>query len=262
VTVAGNTYNFSLLASLGFVPSVSVAVTLTINAGVTIGSVVAGSPAMDLSGLPAGSTVNLINNGYIIGKGGDGANGAMANYPGSGATIIDANLARAGGNAIVGPGTGRTFNITNANGRIWGGGGGGGGGGAYDGGGGGNGTGNAGGGGGGAGGGRGGDGGLLGGSGDMRGGNGVDGSVGPAGVGGTPGSGAQYGTGTTGASGAGGTYGVDGTTGAAPGGTTPAGHTALFSAGGTAGKAIELLGASAPTFLSGNGAPNVLGLVS
>ena len=53
-----------------------------------------------------------------------------------------------------------------------------------------------------------------------------------------------------------------GTTGAAPTGTFPTGHVGTFTAGGTAGKAIELLGAGAPTWISGNGSPNVLGLVS
>jgi hypothetical protein len=49
-----------------------------------------------------------------------------------------------------------------------------------------------------------------------------------------------------GTSGAGGGYGTAGSTGAAAG-TTTTGHFGGFTAGGAAGKAIELSGAAAPT---------------
>ena len=142
--------------------------------------------AMDLSGLPSGSTINLVNLGYIIGQGGSSANGGWASYPGSGTSIASATLAGAGGNAINGPGSGVTFNITNGSGHIWGGGGGGGGSGAYDGFASGNGCGNGGAGGSGAGGGLGGTGGLgvyISG-GNALGGNGVNGTIGVSGAGG------------------------------------------------------------------------------
>lgn len=262
VTISQNGTGFNLLAALGTVVS-AITATVKVSAGVVLQAVTPGTPAMDLSGLPSGSTVNLINLGYIIGCGGDGADGAQVSYPGSGASVFSAPLGKAGSNAITGPGTSNTFNITNGNGHIYGGGGGGGGGGAYDGVSSGNGSANAGGAGGGAGGGKGGRGGrcvyISGGS--SMGIDGNPGTAGPAGIGGTAGSGSSSGTGAVGTSGAGGTYGVAGTTGVVPG-TVVTGHTGAFSAGGAAGKAIELLGAGAPTFLSGGTAPNVLGAVS
>jgi hypothetical protein len=262
VKVNANTTGFNLLAALGTVVG-SITATVIVAAGVVIQAVNTGTPAMDLSGLPAGSTVNLLNSGYIIGCGGDGADGAIASFPGSGTTTLSASIGKAGGNAIIGPGSSSTLNITNGNGHIWGGGGGGGGGGAYDGVSSGNGVGNAGGGGGGAGGGKGGKGGrgvyIAGGG--SSGADGGPGSAGPAGIGGALGAPSTSGTGMAGVSAAGGTYGVAGATGTAPA-TVVAGHTGLFTAGGAAGKAIELLGAGAPTFLSGAGSPNVLGAVS
>lgn len=263
LVVTANTTNFVLTAAIGTVPITATTVTVIVNPGVVIQSVTAGTPAMDLSGLPSGSTVNLINNGYIIGRGGNGAEGAVASYPGSGTTLLSASVAGAGTQAITGPGTGRTFNITNGNGHIWGGGGGGGGGGAYDGEASGNGCGNSGGGGGGAGGGAGGKGGrgvYIGGSGSSAT-DGTPGGAGPNGTGGAAGSLSQSGTGVAAASGAGGGYGVNGTDGTVSG-TVVTGHTALHTTGGVAGKAIELLGASAPTFISGGSSPNVLGIVS
>ena len=261
LTINGNQQNFNLFTALG-APSSAVTVNLTVAAGVVITAVNNATAAMDLSGLPASSTINLVNLGYIIGQGGNGANGGWASYPGSGTSIASAPLAGAGGNAINGPGSGVTFNITNASGHIWGGGGGGGGGGAYDGVSSGNGCANAGGGGGGAGGGIGGTGGLgvyiSGGS--SIGGNGANGTIGAAGAAGIAGTGTAIGNGVVGTAGAGGAYGVAGSTGAAPG-TVVTGHTAAFSAGGAAGKAIALNGGT-ETFISGSSAPNVIGAVS
>lgn len=261
VNISGNAVNFNLFAAAGQ-PSGVVTVNATVAPGVIITSADNLSAALDVSGFASGSTINLTNLGYIIGKGGDGANGGWASYPGSGTSIASSNLAGGGGPAINGPGSGNTLNITNVNGHIWGGGGGGGGGGAYDGFAVGNGCGNAGGGGGGAGGGRGGIGGLgvyISG-GNALGGNGVNGTIGVAGTGGAAGTGTSAGNAIIGVAGAGGTYGVAGSTGVAPS-TATAGHTAVFSAGGAAGKAINLATGTA-IFVSGGSSPNVLGAVS
>lgn len=261
ISIASNITNFNLFTAIGQ-PGSAVTVNLNVAAGVVVNSANNTTASMDLSGLPAGSTINLVNLGYIIGQGGNGANGSWASYPGSGTSIASAPLAGAGGNAINGPGSGVTFNITNGSGHIWGGGGGGGGGGAYDGSSSGNGLGNGGGGGGGAGGGLGGTGGLgvyisAGGS---IGGNGVNGTIGVSGAGGSAGTGTTAGNGLVGVAGGGGAYGTVGTTGQAPS-TAPTGHTAAFSAGGAAGKAIALNGGT-ETFVSGSGSPNVIGAVS
>jgi hypothetical protein len=263
LTITQNTNQWTLLSQFATAPVSAVTVTIIVNLGVVIQSVSPGVPAMDLSGLPAGSTVNLINNGYILGCGGDGATGCIASYPGSGTSLVGSTVGAPGTQAITGPGTGRSFNITNANGHIWGGGGGGGGGGGYDGVSSGNGCANGGGGGGGAGGGRGGRGGtgVYISSANVSGNDGVPGGAGPNGVLGAAGSGSAIGTAVIGVSGAGGDWGAAGATGVAPT-TVVTGHTSRFTAGGAAGKAIELLGASAPTFISGGSAPNVKGAVS
>jgi hypothetical protein len=255
LTITSNVLDWKLLPLLGTL-SGPITVTVTVNLGVCVFASAASEPAMDLSGLPSGSTVNLINNGYILGHGGDGADGAECMFPGSGVTTRAGGVAGVGGNAILGPGLSRSFNVTNVNGHIWGGGGGGGSGGAT--------TSlsssgcaNAGGGGGGAGGGRGGKGGRLepGGNTPQTAGSGSPGTNGPGGVGGSAGTGTITGSAIIGVSGVGGTYGVAGTTGVAPGTIDPASGT--FTAGGAAGKAIELQGAAVPTV-----GGSVLGLIS
>lgn len=254
IQATGDASDFNLIARLGGSPGVASTINVTVNPGVIIR---AGSPvsyAMDLSGLPVGSTVNLINNGYIIGKGGAGGAGACV-FEGTGAdtnNYTSATQGRIGGPAIKAPGTGITFNVTNGSGHIWGGGGGGGGGGASAaavGGG------SGGGGGGGAGGGAGGEPGKNVGAVATIGG---EGGSGINGIGGAGGGGNQTGSGTGEPAGAGGTYGVNGTAGTAAPGSTLVG---VPGAGGTAGKAVDL-NAGPINWVSGSGAPNVLGAVS
>jgi hypothetical protein len=257
LTIASNVVDWKLLPLLGTITG-ALTVTVTVNQGVCCFASSPSEYGVDLSGLPSGSTVNLINNGYILGRGGDGADGAGSSYPGSGETILSSSVAGNGGGAVLGPGLSRTFNVTNTNGHIWGGGGGGGAGGVnvtMTGSGG---TANAGGGGGGAGGGNSGKGGRVQaapGSGVFVASNGLRGTNGPNGVGGTPGAGISTGAATVGVSGAGGTYGVAGTTGGVS--ATTGGAQGYLSAGGTAGKAIELQGAGAPAV-----GGSVLGLIS
>jgi hypothetical protein len=89
-------------------------VTVTINSGVYVYSTSTSSAALTISGGTAGDTVTIINNGYIMGMGGNGG----SNRPGfPGGTAI--NL-----------GVNATINNTNASAYIGGGGGGGGSGGA------------------------------------------------------------------------------------------------------------------------------------
>jgi hypothetical protein len=261
ITIASNCLDWNLKAIVG-----TLGAPATINILVAQGVIVEASnpltPAIDLSGLISGCTINLINLGYIIGKGGDGGDGAVASFPGSGATVLSASLGKPGGKAILGPGSGSTFNITNAGGFIWGGGGGGGASGADDGGGGSNGLGNGGGGGGGAGGGRGGRGGrgVFIGGGSVIAQDGGDASTGPNGTFGAAGTGTNNGTGSIGTAQPGGDFGAVGANGTNPG-TTHAGHFGAFSNGGAAGKAIELSGGTA-VFVSGSSGPNVKGVVS
>jgi len=90
----------------------------TINSGITISSSSTGTPALTINGsFPGG--VQLVNNGTIIGRGGNGGNGANPNGSGTGG---------AGGSGGLAVSVSSSVSINNI-GRISGGGGGGGGGG-------------------------------------------------------------------------------------------------------------------------------------
>jgi hypothetical protein len=252
-TLSSDKTNWNLIDELGFTPSTPIAVTITVEAGVVVRSLAVSIPGMDLSGLPSGSTIALVNNGVIHGRGGRGghANG------GHGVS---------GGDAIKGPGAGVSLTITNGSGRIYGGGGGGGAGGSASetvetspgeftlm-------TSGGGGGGGGAGGGPAGSGANSTGTGASNGQNGTAGTSGESGV---PGSGGNKGVvpsvNAGGDGGDGGDYATAGSAGS-PGtnGTT----NNSGGNGGSAGKAIELNGGSTPTWVSGNTAARVKGAVS
>jgi len=230
---------------------------ITIAAGVVITATSAGNPALDLTGFPGTSVVNITNLGYILGRGGDGGKGGEIG--GAGATITDwtnGSKGRVGGTALKGPGAGVTVNLTNANGFIWGGGGGGGGAGAQkggspcsD---------NGGGGGGGAGGGRGGPEGATGNTVTAVANPGVDGGTGPNGTFGGGGAGAAAGGGQGGTGGAGGDWGVAGSTGQNFGSGN---FFASPGTGGNPGKAVDLNG-GAVNIVSGGGAPNVKGAIA
>jgi len=240
-------------------PAGAVVVNVTVNAGVTITAPDVGTPAIDMRGFAAGSTINLVNLGYILGKGGRGGDGGEIGQGGSTATDYSAGKPGInGGTALLAPGVGITVNITNANGYIWGGGGGGGGGGAAMAGGGGQ-CGNGGGGGGGAGG---GDAGLGGTSCNTVGNNGANGTPGSTGRLGALGAGGA-GKGTTqtagtGTGGAGGDWGSGGQAGVA---ATGGGNVVPPGTSTSGGKAIDLNG-GAVNLLSGGGGPNIKGLIS
>lgn len=253
VTVAGTQTNLNVFALCGS-PAGIVTVNFTTN-NIDIQSLSPATPALDFSGFTSGSTINWTNLGYVLGCGGDGANGAEEGL--SGGTLTTTNAGKAGnpaGNAVQGPGAGITWNITNATGFIWGGGGGGGGGGATA-----SGSptaGNGGGGGGGKGGGRPGLGGSCNTGSAVNGANGLAGGCGRNAVTGTGGAGNSNGGASSGAGGVGGDWAVAGTAGTvSSGGGMPPG------AGGAAGKAINLSGGTA-TFVSGSGGPNIKGAVS
>jgi len=95
--------------------------TLTINNGVFVSSSSTGSYAMtvDTSWAP-GDTVSIVNNGTIVGRGGNGGAGGTDTSP-----PISGNPGSSAGPALL---VQRAINLTNGSGRIAGGGGGGGGG--------------------------------------------------------------------------------------------------------------------------------------
>ena len=120
-TISSDTTNYNIKSAAiaaGWDQTKPLIATVTINAGVYVYSTSTGSYAFDTgSSFFAGSTLALINNGIILGRGGDGGTGGLSfNVAGTaGGTGGPAFIAR------------YAINVTN-NGTIGGGGGGGGGG--------------------------------------------------------------------------------------------------------------------------------------
>lgn len=255
ITIAGGT-DQSLFHLVGS-PSGIVTVNVTVEQGTVLVATSTANGALDTSGFASGSIINLYNTngGFFIGRGGDGGDGGESGGDYFQQDQYSRNLGkngRAGGPAIIGPGSGRTLNVYNGGGYIWGGGGGGGGGDAQP---------NAGvnassaggGGGGGAGGGRGGSGGVTaGGSGTSRAGDGTSGGMGPNAFAGTAGAGASN-SATGYAGGNGGEWGEDGSDGS--------GGSGGYGTGGSGGPAIYPNGATV-NILSGSGSPNIRGSTS
>lgn len=261
ITISQNTKNVRLIDMLGTGLGAAT-VNVVINKGVVVGSDSTLVPAFDCSGFDSGATINIINNGYILGKGGDGGHGASAfDENGPNAIAIYGRAGQPGGTALKGVGVGITLNVTNANGFIWGGGGGGGGGGAsqtIS-------TNSAGGGGGGGGGAGGGAGGLAPNfnnaffTGPVIPGEGQAGTIGSTGTFGAHGTGSSptpSGGGSDG--GDGGDWGTIGTAGVANSAGT---FVAPPGAAGAAGKAVDLFSGTI-NFVSGSTGPNVKGAVS
>lgn len=123
-----STYNLTM-SNGGLVPYGYIAgksdVILTIASGVYVYAGATIVPALDISGLSAGDTFTLINNGYIVGCGGVGGAGA------SGATGTNNQIGSSGSpGSAGGPAISLGFNMTLINNGVIGGGGGGGGGGS------------------------------------------------------------------------------------------------------------------------------------
>jgi hypothetical protein len=111
-TFASTTTNASLnVTSISGYSAGKSDITITVNSGVYLYSTDVGTPGLTLSGGSSGDTVTLVNNGYIMGKGGHGGDGT---YPGG----------QAGGTALS-LGFNTTVNNTNGSAYIGGGGGGG-----------------------------------------------------------------------------------------------------------------------------------------
>ena len=123
VTISSSTQNYCVYSAISSNPSYIAGktnATITINPGVNVGSSATGSYAMLVPGsFNSADTVTIVNNGYIVGAGGNGGaggQGSFAGQPGFGGG--------GGGNALY---VNRPTTVTN-NGTIGAGGGGGGGG--------------------------------------------------------------------------------------------------------------------------------------
>jgi len=126
-TISADTTNFNMKSDAlanGWDGAVKLTMTVTVNSGIVVGSTSTGSYAFDTgANFPTGSTLTLINNGKILGKGGAGGNGTdivgMVLTPTAGASggpALNAQVA---------------LTVDNTSGIIGGGGGGGGGAGGY-----------------------------------------------------------------------------------------------------------------------------------
>ena len=137
ITLSASAYNYDVYANRGgsYVAGIS-DITVTVDAGVYIGSTSTATYAMTVSSsFNAGDTVTIINNGTIEGMGGAGGAAIFAANPGNvglgggnalsvaRATTIQNNSIIAGGGGGGGGGAGYT---PNKGGSDWGGGGGGG----------------------------------------------------------------------------------------------------------------------------------------
>jgi hypothetical protein len=117
-----NLYNAMITA--GWDGQRAVNVNLTIGAGVVFSSSANTIPAFTVGALPANSTVYITNNGFIVGRGGQGVG---KGWPGNGDYNLTAPASANGGTAFI---TTVPVSIDNLNGTIGGGGGGGGAGGS------------------------------------------------------------------------------------------------------------------------------------
>jgi hypothetical protein len=109
LVISSSTHNYNVLTaaqSAGYIAGIT-DLTVTVNNGINVGSTSTATPAFTISGFASGDTVSIVNNGYIVGRGG---NGGTQNTNGNN-----------GGNAMV---VSYSTSITN-NGTIAGGGGGG-----------------------------------------------------------------------------------------------------------------------------------------
>ena len=123
LVISASTYDYNAYTAAGSpADSVPRDVVVTINSGVYVGSTSTGSAGFTVGGpWPAGSTFLIVNNGYLIGKGGAGGGGGAYSAGGAGG---------AGGPAVNLDYSIALTSINNTSGYILGVGGGGGGGGS------------------------------------------------------------------------------------------------------------------------------------
>lgn len=117
VTYSTNTTNATVaIASISGYAAGTSDITVTINSGIYVYSTSTGNSGLTFTGGTAGDTLTIVNNGFILGRGGSGSSGAggastggpalTLSYP---ATINNTNPAAyvAGGGGGGGPGPGR-----------------------------------------------------------------------------------------------------------------------------------------------------------
>jgi hypothetical protein len=99
----GQTSNIAALP--GYVAG-STDVTITVNAGVYVYSTATGTPGLTITGGAAGDTCTLINNGFILGRGGNGGTGSQVGFAGGNALSLGRNVTIQNNSYIAGGGGG------------------------------------------------------------------------------------------------------------------------------------------------------------
>jgi len=111
ITISSDTKNYTLnpAAVTGYVSGFTT-VNLTINSGIYVGSSSTGSYAMTITGFTTGDVINLINNGVIIGTGGNGGDGnggaGGSGNPGGNALLLQCAVNITNNGTIAGAGGG------------------------------------------------------------------------------------------------------------------------------------------------------------
>jgi len=113
-TISSNTQNYNIKSAAiaaGWNQVLPLIATITINSGVVVGSSSTGAYALQTgSTFPSGSSLTIINNGYIVGMGGNGAPGVGSGNGGAGGAAGPALLIQQAttiyNNSIIGGGGG------------------------------------------------------------------------------------------------------------------------------------------------------------
>ena len=126
ISASTNNYDIRVAALAGGWDGVeALFATITINAAVIVGSTSSSTPALQTNAVatsfPGGSTLAIINNGTILGKGGDGGDGGQATATGSSHSAGNGTNGTAGGDGLY-----ARYAVSINNNSIVGGGGGGG----------------------------------------------------------------------------------------------------------------------------------------
>jgi hypothetical protein len=131
VTLAANTTNYTFDTSklFSYIPGITDAI-LVVNSGVYVYATATNAPALTIGAFDAADTVKIINNGFIMGKGGDGlaasgAEGSVAGNPGGPALNLGYSISLTNNSYIAGGGGGGAITGGGSNGLGGGGAGGG-----------------------------------------------------------------------------------------------------------------------------------------
>ena len=110
---ANTTQTTSNVSALSGYRAGSTDITITVNNGIYLYSTDTATPALTITGATTGDTITLVNNGFIIGKGGNGVEtsgfNAAPGLPGGPAMSLGYNISITNNSYIAGGGGGGGF---------------------------------------------------------------------------------------------------------------------------------------------------------